>query len=77
MSTTAVERTAPYQAIDRLPDEALGDLASIVERLVLQHQGEEEKPLIKASFSPAGISKGADVSPKAIRETRRATWQAR
>ena len=74
MSTAIAERMALHQAIDRLPDEALSDLADIVQRLVLKYQSEEEKPPFKPVYFPEGISKGDDVSPEAIREMRREVW---
>ncbi|MCP4167980.1 MAG: hypothetical protein GY759_19085 [Chloroflexi bacterium] len=74
MSTLIMERAELHQAIDRLPDEALDDVASFVKNLVWQYQREEgERPFEPVNL-PKGIAKDTDITIEEIRQMRREVW---
>lgn len=74
MSTTVIERTAIHQAIDRLPDDALPDLADFIERLKSGIR-RQERPRFKEVISLEGLWEGYDFSPEFIAEARRELWR--
>lgn len=74
MSTMVMERSELHQAIDRLPDEALGDIARIVKKTVSQYQHEKGEPPFEPMNLPIGVAKDMDVTVEEIRQMRREVW---
>ncbi|MCP4167983.1 MAG: hypothetical protein GY759_19100 [Chloroflexi bacterium] len=74
MGTLIMERAELHQAIDRLPDEALADIANIVKDLIVEYQGKEGKPPFEPVYFPEGIGKDTDITIEEIRQMRREVW---